>query len=60
VPRFCPAPALLNGVRDLQRYSLRMGNLLLADKLLHLVHRFGLMLLRRMGVAENHIDLGVA
>jgi hypothetical protein len=37
-----------------------MGNLLLNDIPLHHVHRLRLMLLSRMGIAENHIDLGVA
>lgn len=56
----CFAPPLLNDVRHLRRWSLRVGNLLFADILLHLVHRLRPMLLRRMGVAENHVDPGVA
>ena len=47
----------LNSVRPCRGSLFRMGDLLLTDILLHFVHRLRLMLLRRMGVAENHVDL---
>lgn len=54
-----PALLLLNSERCLRCHTLGMGNLLLANEQLHLLHCLRLMLLRRVCIAENHVDLCV-